>query len=347
MSEVRLWSPRQKGWVVDKPGKFRRSSWGLKSDSVFGRPAILAIFFILLTAVPARAIYVRDLLRFDGSLNRVEFDVRAGVWRWAPTGETLIPGTDTNFSRRSRGEFVVGVFRANSVNGVSGFTGEFTGYFAVQILNVHFVFALSGLGPFATKVNADYLLGAAGNYDPFEVLAGDVGLVWYFDPQPNFPSSDGDFGQYVAAATDGDFFGSFRFGFAADKDAGGAPSLGAAASYWSILQPSKLELAGGLNVAELAPGLEYLVFTGVPSPLGGAVNSLSVRVTFEPGNPGPWPWKGTGVVEFRAVPEPHSLAVVGGLLLAAGLMRTCRSRKTEKLAPALLPGEDSGQLLHV
>lgn len=283
-------------------------------------------WLILLFASVCEAAYVRDLFRFDGSVNRVEVQLWAGVWRWPPVSGYLFPATDTDFSRRLTNEILVGVFRARSVNGEENFSGEFTGYFAVQISSARFSFESLPGSRSPMKTAATYSLAGVGVYDPFQIVTDSISLVTFTDPHPNFPPLGGDFGHFVSAATDGELFARFGFGWAVDRELGGAADPGVLSASWNYQQPKLLHFAGGLNLLEIAPEFQELVFPGVANPLTGGVNSLALHFLLEPANPGPWPWKGTGIIEFRVIPEPHTVAVLVSLVLAGAGGRILRRK---------------------
>lgn len=282
---------------------------------VFG--PVYAVLIFACSAV--RASYVGDLIRCDGSLNSIFVELRAGVWRPSGSEGTLVMSADTSFSSRVPNEVIIGVFRAIAINGVSNFSGEFTGYFAFGISSAQHTFSTL-IGPLATKVRADYSLGPLAASDPFSVVGGVVALAAFLDPTPEFGSPGSGIPGDVVAATDGQVLGTFGFLPAADKDLGGAPGDASAGAVWQRALSDRLQMSGGLNLAEIGPDFSELIFTGVSNPLSGQVNSLAFRFEFVRANSGPWPWGGEGSLEFRVVPEPSSGLVMGGLILGGALL---------------------------
>jgi len=298
------------------PPHFQLNSFGVFSPWVrvvaYG---YLFSLFVLHDAPQAHGIFVRELLRYDGSTNIVLGRVQGGVWVWDNLQGRYVPGSVPSFSHRLPAELFVAVFEAVSVNGVADFEGELTGYLAIHLATGQTFWDRGGRG-FWQRVAAIYGFDGIGNRDPFGRLSGEVALSIFVDRQKDFPSSSSGLEEYVRSATNGEFFGSFGFGRAIDEQMGGASGRAVAQANWTILEANLLRLMAGLNVAAVTPCLESYPFPGLPNAINGEINSARLQATFTPALGGPWPWEGTVLLEFRITPEPTSLALL--LSLAVG-----------------------------
>jgi len=276
-------------------------------------PAALIVFSLVFLhgSGQAQALFVQDLLRYDGSVNSVVFQLRAGVWGWDNNQGKYVLIPSPLFSHRLPHEVFVAVFNAVSVNGVTDFEGELTGYFGIHLKSGQIDWAQGWLG-FLQRVRATYLFNGIRDADPFEKLSGDVAFSIFIDREKDFPSGT-PLEEYVEAATNGELFASFGFGLAIDRALGGAPGEAISEASWTIHEPNLLRLSAGLNLAAVRPSLEFYPFPGLPNPINGEINSARLQITFLPAEGGSWPWQGAGLLEFRIVPEPGSLALLAGL----------------------------------
>ncbi len=284
------------------------------SDSGVGLPAALIIFSLIFLdgSGQVQAVYLQDLIRYDGSVNSVVFQVRAGVWGWDSNQGKYVLISSPLFSHRLPQEIFLAVFNAVSVNGVTDFEGELTGYLGIHLKSGQSLWGQGWRG-FLQRIASTYSFDGIGGRDPFEKLFGDVALSIFVDRYKDFPTGSSPLEQYVEAATNGEPFASFGFGPAIDRALGGAPGEAISEARWTIHEPNLLRLSAGLNLAAVRPSLEFYPFPGLPNPVNGEINSARLQITFLPAEGGSWPWQGAALLEFRIVPEPGSLALLAGL----------------------------------
>jgi hypothetical protein len=278
-----------------------------------GLPAALIVFSLIFLdgSGQVQAVYVQDLIRYDGSVNSVVFQVRAGVWGWDNNQGKYVLIPSPLFSHRLPHEVFLAVFNAVSVNGVMDFEGELTGYLGIHLKSGQTHWGRGWQG-FFQRIAARYSFDGIGGRDPFEKVLGDVALSIFVDRHKDFPAGNTRLEEYVEAATNGEAFASLGFGPAIDRALGGAPGEAISEASWTIHEPNLLRLSAGLNLAAVRPSLEFYPFPGLPNPVNGDINSARLQITFLPAEGGSWPWQGAALLEFRIVPEPGSLPLVAG-----------------------------------
>ncbi|GEM_PF-1845731 len=281
--------------------------------SLWGWMLLLFLPMTLAFLPCAQAAFVSEHLLLDGRINNVRFKCVAGVWRGGVFQENL------GLNAMAVGDILAGVIKATRVNMVpeSSFEGEMTGYFAMRVT--------TAITDWGVKV---YEFGAAGSHDPFGRLSGEESLRVYLDITKDFSPSEPPLGgsrdDDVVAATDGQLFASFGFGYAIDRSFGGAPDPGYLQGL--AFNAQSLSLKGGLSLKALGPGFEWLIFPGVSSgPWESVYSALYSERLVRGGNAlAPWAYGTPGgdannVLVFRAIPEPNS-AILGVLGVTSALV---------------------------
>ena len=241
---------------------------------------LLAVAVLCIAAETAEAAFAADLLKFDGSVNRVNFRNYEHVLRAtndAADGQNVITlgGSNyrvvTNTMSIEVGDLFVQLYRANEINFQTGFDGEFVGYAVQQVETI----SVNS----ATDVDIRF---KAASVDPFGVfsaaeLADGAMLALYADTNADFtdksPLMGGDLATGlvadVATVTNGVLWSTFGIGSNID---GILPNF-ADPFFRSKIDPTKVPNSGeNFNFGDSYTGLNRksygslgngVVFTGV------------------------------------------------------------------------------------
>lgn len=279
--------------------------------TIFRLVCVLVIFSLCASA--AQAAFVGDLINYAGYENTVSTTALGGLYKkvsgsWVQDDHTLPNNLTTDHA-------IVAVLKATKVYnwpihpGVTddAYTGEFTAYLALKVVNV-------------TGNQIIFGAGTSSGWDPFGKLgANEVLGIWLEgtkDFSVNAPiAGSGNRAVDVSWASDGSLFATFGFG--------PEPLEDKAVGYVSGVL---LSVDAKLEVLQNPMNLNWLTVSNYLGPNHLVINSLFFHTYPPPG--AAWRFGAGDQMRFRVTPEPGSLAVLAGLGLAGAVGLGLRRRRS-------------------